>query len=146
MRETMERTATLDVQDVVETLVHELVSVRRVVNDALINLPLLYPSGASVTVKVTLNGEMYRVSDAGFAFREIESIGAERSFSGVSAPIILANDLKRDSATIFADVDKESLFRAICDVGSASWQIADRIYAVSYTHLDVYKRQPWRKG
>jgi hypothetical protein len=125
----MEHVATLGLEEIVETMVHELVTVQRVVNDAFINLPFIYPSGASVTVKVTPHRGFYRVSDAGFAFREIEAIGAERSFPGVASPIITASDLKRDASVLFADVDKDCLFRAICDVGMASWQIADRIYA-----------------
>jgi hypothetical protein len=121
--------ATLGMDEVIETTVRELVSARRVAHEAFISLPLLYPSGTSVTVKVTPTPDGYRVSDGGFAYREIEAIGATRSFAGTVTQIAEANDLRRNSRTVFTEADAGSLFRAVCDVGAASWQITDRVYS-----------------
>ena len=122
-------TGTLGLDEVVETIVHELVSARRIAHEVFVNLPMLYPSGASVTVKITATLDGYRVSDGGFAYREIKSIGAERSFAATVTQIAETYDLSRTSRSVFADVQPNELFRAVCDVGAASWQIADRIDA-----------------
>jgi hypothetical protein len=69
-----------------------------------------------------------RVSDNGFAFRELESIGAERSFPLTAKSIADSNDLSVNRRVVFADVSEDQILRANCDVSMASWLIADRIY------------------
>jgi hypothetical protein len=129
MSAAMEANRVLGLDETVEMMVHELVSVQRIASDAVINMPLLYPSGASVTVRVTPAGDVYHISDGGFAYREVEAVGADRSFAQVASAIVTLNELKRNSRAIFTDADRPTLFRAICDVAAASWQVVDRIYS-----------------
>src|SRR3546814_11423671 len=49
-----------------------------------INMPLLYPDGSCVTLRIDRLSDRFRVSDNGFAYREIEDLGAERSFAGTA--------------------------------------------------------------
>ena len=59
----------------------DLLMVRHSGDSSFINLPIAYTSGTFVTVKIARVRDGVRVSDGGFAYRELESIGAERSFS-----------------------------------------------------------------
>jgi hypothetical protein len=107
-----------------------LVSVRHWGGSSFINLPLIYPSGSFVTVKLEQVGrEAIRVSDNGFAYRELESIGVQRSFAKTANSIAEAESLEVNKRAIFVDVPHAQLSRAICDVAIASWQVADRIFS-----------------
>lgn len=107
----------------------ELVSVRHLGGSSFINVPLLYPDGSFVTLKLDHAPHGIRVSDNGFAYRELEAIGAGRSWAKTAAPIAEAGNILVDKRTVFVDVKQEELVRAICDVALASWQIADKVYA-----------------
>jgi hypothetical protein len=62
----------------IRAAVSELVPAKRADDSVFVNLPLFFPSGAAATVKIEPVSGGYRVSDNGFAYRELESIGAER--------------------------------------------------------------------
>jgi hypothetical protein len=126
----MQKTLTLNFDALIESVARDLVSIQHVEQDAFIGLPLLYPSGSPVTIRIVrASDDNYQVSDNGFAYREIESVGAERSFPGTASQITDAYDLRRNSRAVFTYVGAGALLRAVCDVGASSWQIADRIYA-----------------
>jgi hypothetical protein len=112
-----------------EAAVAELVTTQHSGGSSFVNLPLLYPDGSFVTVKLDRSHTGVRVSDNGFAYRELEAIGASRSFAKTAAHVAEALDLQVDRRSVYADVPREQLVRAICDVSLASWQIADRVYA-----------------
>jgi hypothetical protein len=111
----------------VEATAGELVRLNQIGNSSYVNLPLLYPDGSSVTVKIDHVADGLRVSDNGFAYREIEGIGAENSFSKAAKKVAEELSVEADRRTIFADASAETLFRAICDVGAASWSVADSV-------------------
>lgn len=46
----------------------------------LVSVPLIYPSGTTVGVKITAGGGGYIVTDAGLGFREAEDLEAQRSY------------------------------------------------------------------
>jgi hypothetical protein len=117
------------VAEAAEAAAAELVYVRRHGGSSFINLPIIYPDGSFVTLKLDQSGSGIRVSDNGFAYRELEAIGAGRSFAKTASAIAEPLELLTDRRSVYADVSEEQLVRAICDVGLASWQIADRIYA-----------------
>ena len=54
----------------------KLVSCRNWGDASFISLPMVYPSGSFVTVRMTHISGGIRVSDSGFAYREAESFGA----------------------------------------------------------------------
>lgn len=117
------------VAEEVEAAVSELVSTWCSGGSSFVNLPLLYPDGSFVTVKLDRSPGGIRVSDNGFAYRELEAIGASRSFARTAATVAEALDLQIDRRSVYTEVPREQLVRAICDVSLASWQIADRVYA-----------------
>lgn len=94
-----------------------------------VNLPIVYPSGSFVTVRLNyIDNRGIRVSDSGFAFREIESFGAERSFSRTAKAFAEAMDVEVGRRSIYVDVfDPNEVQRAIFDVSSASKAVAERI-------------------
>lgn len=115
--------------EICEELVPSLISWKSWQDASFINLPLVYPSGSFVTVRLTYaEGGLIRVSDAGFAYREIESFGATRSFSRTAKTIAEACDVDVGRRSLFVDVSNPSeIQRAIFDVSSASKAVADRI-------------------
>ena len=115
--------------DAVEAAVRALLRVTHWGDASYVNLPILLPSGSSATVRVTQTATGFHVDDGGFAFREIESIGAERSFPKTAASVAEAEALSVNRRAVFVDVPIEGLERAICDVGMASRDIAERIFA-----------------
>lgn len=119
---------TSTVSDVADAAARQLVSVRHCGSSTFINLPLIYPSGSFVTVKLDRVYAGFRVSDNGFAYRELESVGAQRSFPRVAASAAEAELLECNRRAIFVEVsDASQVVRAITDVAMASWQVADRV-------------------
>ena len=105
-----------------------LVSARSFGETVYISLPLFFPSGTPVSVRVDRAPIGFRVSDNGFAYRELESVGAERSFWGMADAVIAEDGVERGKRSIFVEVFPEQLERAICDIGAIAWKVVDRIY------------------
>ena len=84
----------------------------------------LCPPKAAVTAYLSIfrfSGPVgFRVSDAGFTYRELEAIGAERSFPRVAKAAAERESVAKNRRVIFVDVSAEDLTRAICDVAAAS--------------------------
>lgn len=114
--------------DAVEAAVAELVRVTHWGDASFINLPLLFPSGTPVSVRVSMTEGGVRVDDGGFAYREIEHVGAERSFANAADRTISAEGLDRNRRVIFVEVPFDGLITAICDVGMASREVAERVF------------------
>ncbi|GGK53787.1 hypothetical protein [Salinarimonas ramus] len=106
-----------------------LVTVKNYGDASFISLPMVYPSGAFVTVRLGYAAGGIRVSDSGFAYREIESFGAMRSFANTARTIAEEHDVEAGRREVFVDVPVEHVERAIFDVSAASKAIADRIVA-----------------
>lgn len=112
-----------------ESAVKELVRVKHWGDSSFINLPLIYPDGSHVTVKLDpIPGGFIRVSDNGFGYRLLENIGAQRSFPRAARRAAEAEELCVNTRAIYADVPMRAVTRAICDVGVASWNVVDRVF------------------
>jgi hypothetical protein len=112
----------------VDRIVRDLVSVRHMGDGSFISLPLAYPSGSYVTVRIDRSKGGFRVSDNGFAFREAESLGAARGFSKTAETIAQYDAVSVGKRIIYVEgVSDAELVRAICDVGKASSRVADKI-------------------
>ncbi|NBC31446.1 MAG: hypothetical protein GVY13_02095 [Alphaproteobacteria bacterium] len=118
---------TFDFDRIVDSVVRDLVSVRHRAGSRWVTLPLLYPDGSSVTVRIEAAGEQIRVSDDGFAYRITESIGEECAFAAAAAQVARRWLVRCDQTIIYIDVPPDTLFRAICDVAIASWQVAENV-------------------
>lgn len=116
------------VTEAVEKAVFELVRAAHWGGFSNVNLPIFMPSGTAVTVRVTARDGGFKVDDGGFAFREIEAIGAERSFPRIAKKFADYEGLETDRRQVFTYACSADLTRAICDVGKASSAIADEIF------------------
>ncbi len=114
---------------VVASTIRELVSVRDVDDARFVSLPMLYPDGSNVTVRLTRaeTGGIC-VSDSGFAYHEAESIGAERSFSHLVKGIAEPFGVSSTTRSVFVNTNSENLYRSICDVAAVSWRVAAEIF------------------
>lgn len=112
----------------VEAAAEDLVRVRKWGDHVYVNLPLVFPGGSFATVRVSSAPGGYRIDDGGFAYRELESIGAERSFRRTAGKIAERDQLEVNRRVIFCTADEGDLQRAICDVASASHAVAEQVY------------------
>lgn len=112
----------------VEAAARGLVRTRRWGETVYVSLPLIFPGGSMATVRVTPAPDGFRIDDGGFAYRELEAVGAERSFPKTAAKIVEREDLELNRRAIFITVDEEGLSRAICDVAMASHAVAEQVF------------------
>ncbi len=113
--------------DITKAIVPTLVSFKAWGDASFINMPMAYPSGAFVTVRLTHRPGGVKVSDSGFAFREIESFGAGRSFAKTAQTAAEEFEVKVGKRSVYVDVQEHEVERAILDVSAASHAIASRI-------------------
>jgi hypothetical protein len=118
-----------EVERIVEETAQELVRLRRVNDSSFLNLPMLYPDGSNVTVKIDQVAGGLRVSDNGFAFREAEDSNAVRSFGQTKKSVAEEFGVQVGGKAFFVDTERAGLIEAVCDVAAASWQIVARIYS-----------------
>jgi hypothetical protein len=117
-----------EVEVAVRTVACDLVRLQRASGTSFVNLPLLYPDGSAVTVKIDSVAGGMRVSDAGFAYREAEDSGIDRrSFVRTAKRIAEEFAVDLNQTIIYVDTPTDALYGAICDVAAASWQTASRI-------------------
>lgn len=115
------------ISDIAATIAPRLVSVKSWGDASFLSLPLAYPSGSFVTVRLSSVSGGVRVSDSGFAYRELESFGVGRSFARTARTISERFDLTVGRRSIYVDVPDEHVERAILEVGAASRDVADQI-------------------
>ena len=96
---------------------------------AFVNLPIFMPNGAPATVRIRMVADGFEVDDAGYAYRELEAVGADRSFPRVAAKVAKAEELDTDRRRIFVTVPNAELTRAICDVGLASRNVVAEVFS-----------------
>lgn len=112
----------------VEKTVGNLVRAQQIRETFFINLPMVYPDGSFVTVRIDPVRSGAIVSDAGFAYREVEDIGASRSFTRTANRIAESFRVEVANKAICTTVGFDELERAICDVAGASWHVVSSIY------------------
>jgi hypothetical protein len=114
-------------ESAIERAIGQLVTVRHSSVGSYVNLPIFYPSGAAASVLVTAEGSDFRVSDAGFAYREVELVGGETAFSRRAKRLVDDLGLHVSSRIIWAHATGTELAGAIADVGSTSAKLAAEI-------------------
>jgi len=117
----------IPVSDIADAIAPRLVSVRSWGDASFLSLPMVYPSGSFVTVRLSYVSGAVRVSDSGFAYRELESFGVGGSFSRTARTISKRFDLSVGKRSIYVDVPNEYVERAILEVGATSRDVADQI-------------------
>ncbi len=116
--------AASDFRDVVESAASDLVRLRQAGEAIFLNLPMLYPDGSFVTVKIEMMEDSIKVSDAGFAYREVEDLDASKSFRRTAEKIADEAGVVVGDRSIFTETNAVQLERAIYDVASTSWRVA----------------------
>ncbi len=79
--------ADLDITDVIQRAVQRLVRVDHAPGAALVQTPLMYPSGSLVAVSVRVGPDGFSVTDSGVAWEEARQLKATRSFNA-HAPVV----------------------------------------------------------
>jgi hypothetical protein len=115
------------IDSAVRELARDLVRSERVDGVWYVNLPMSYPDGSFVTVRIAPASGGVRVSDAGFAYREADRLEAGSSFGHVAKNIASRFDASIADRSIFVVAEIDDLERAVMDVAAASWRIADKI-------------------
>lgn len=122
---TVSATDKSDVRTAIEMTVNGLVRSTKIGLSYYVNLPMIYPDGSFVTVRIDRSPRgAIRVSDAGFAFREADEMGYARSFTRTANAIAETVGVKVEDKTIVSEATILSLDRAICDVAETSWRVA----------------------
>jgi hypothetical protein len=158
MLRTMKRTEVTAIAEAIQSLVsHEQVN-----GETYITLPLLYPSGTSVVVRVRVDGDSYFVSDMGMGWSEVEMMGgSQHLYNGIGKKIADASGVGFDTHAFFVlQIRNEQLVGAVITIGNCSLEAAmqsafsiaerrereenDRLYARLVTlyrprHIDVAK-------
>lgn len=116
-------------ETIADDITRRIVSVQNWGDASFINLPMIYPSGAFVTVRLSLIEGGLRVSDSGFAYREADSFGAGRSFRKTAQGVADDLGVKVGKTSIFVDAFRHEIERAVLDVSAASFTVAERIVA-----------------
>ncbi len=109
----------------IEAAMRRLTSGVRHSEGTYITLPVLYPSGAKVVVRVseqrTENQTKFFVTDFGLGFQEAELMGIDRGFSRVARIVAERSGVGFDEHAFFAvQVDLERLPGAISTIASCS--------------------------
>lgn len=115
------------IQELAETIAPRLVSAKHWSDATFISMPMLYPSGAFVTLCLSHTKSGVRVSDSGFAYREADSFGMGRSFARTARACAEFYNVCAENRSIFVDVRPHEVERAILDVSAASHATAERI-------------------
>lgn len=118
---------TRSIQELTDSLIQRMVAVRHWHDASFINLPMVYPSGSFVTVRLTQAAGGVKVSDAGFAYQEADMLGAGRAFVNTAKAVACHYDVQVGSRSIFVDVKPDEVERAIFDVSAASHLVAELI-------------------
>jgi hypothetical protein len=112
-----------------EAAASELLRVSHRGQTSFVKLPLYYPDGSPVTVRLDAVKSGVRVSDNGFAHQRLEAVGAERSWGKTASALAGQFAFEAAGHAIFADVPSSELAPAIADVACASWTVVDKVFA-----------------
>ena len=105
--------------------VRHLVAAKHYAAGTIVTMPVIYPSGSSVALDVTMQGERCFVSDMGNAFDEAEMMGTSRYFKSEATRIAESYQIKFDGRIIFVeDVPFDRVGGAMVIVANASAEAA----------------------
>lgn len=108
-------------RDVVNGLAQDLVQVNYEHASAYINLPLLYPSGSHVTVRINqLNDECFSVSDAGIGFDEADLACIGDQFNQIAPSIATAAGVHFERQTFSLETSREQLASTVSIIATCS--------------------------
>ncbi|RXT52719.1 hypothetical protein B6S44_18385 [Bosea sp. Tri-44] len=121
----------------VEAAIQRMVSAEHFRAGSLVSMPVLYPSGASVVIEVTLQQGRCFVSDRGGGHQEAEMMGVQRGYAKEAERIAAESGIRFDGRDMFvAEVDIERLPGAMEVVANSS-QLAVSLCALRASERDA---------
>jgi len=109
------------VTDAVDAAMREIVSAAHRPEGSYVRLPLLYPSGSEVVVRVSGGPDTFFVTDFGMGYTEAELMGAERIYVRQAKEISQAAGVGFDEHAFFAvEVARDRLPGGIITIGNCS--------------------------
>lgn len=121
----MMNTKTHSYSTLLDTAVRDLVSTRHALAGSLVTMPIIYPSGATVVLEVSIHGETCFVSDMGAASEEAEMMGTSRYFKSEATRIAESYGIRFDGRLMFvAEVPVDCIQGAMVIVSNASGDAA----------------------
>lgn len=116
----------VSLSDLTESVARQLVNVRHDAGGAYFRVPLLYPSGSSVVIRVEQAGSNFLVSDFGLGQEEAEMLGGGNIFSRHASDIAAAAGVDFDSSAFFVmRVSSKQLAGAIATIANCSKEAVD---------------------
>jgi hypothetical protein len=110
---------------ILDKVVRSLVSARHALAGSLVTMPVIYPSGASVVLEVSISGDSCFVSDMGAAQEEADMMGTGRYFKAEAARIAESYGIRFDGHLMFvAEVPVDHVRGAMIVVANASGEAA----------------------
>lgn len=110
---------------IAELVARELATSEGGATSAFVNTPLLYPSGASVVVRLDMVGATFFVTDFGMGFQEAEMMGAPRTYRHHAPVIARRSGIAFDHQAFFvAEATREQLVGAVTAVANCSQEAA----------------------
>lgn len=107
--------------EVVSNVVHSLVSARHESGGSFISMPVLYPSGSMVMVRIELHQEgRFLVSDMGLGFQEADLLGAGKIFTRSAATVAIRAGIHFDRQVFSLGVRQEQLVAAATVIAGCS--------------------------
>lgn len=105
----------------VDRIASELVRAKRLARGTVVTTPVLFPSGAHVSILVSFNGDRCLVSDDGAAYSEADMMGASEIFRRAARNIAEDAGLRFNNFEIFeADARIENLPGVIAIIADAA--------------------------
>lgn len=92
-----------------------------------VSMPMFYPNGTQIAVKVEPCKSGFRVSDGGRTYRELEQVGAERFFARRAASVAEQMDGFIYNRAICADVGEDELAATIAEIAEAISVVATKV-------------------
>jgi hypothetical protein len=110
-----------------------LITVDHFAAGSMVSMPLLYPSGSTVVLEITRQGDRCLVSDRGGALQEAELSGATRYFKKEAVRVAAAAGIRFDGRDMFvAEVPLDALEGAMMVVANCSQEaVTFAIYSMS---------------
>lgn len=115
------------VSDAVQAAISRLMQTRSWGDSTFVTMPLFYPNGTPVTVKVEPAPTGFRVSDGGLTFREFEQVGAESYYGRNASNFAREIEGFVHNRSLCLDVEQEELTAAIADVADAVARMANKV-------------------
>lgn len=90
------------IHDRIRQALNRISNIREMDGRLVVDVPVMYPSGATATIEINCNGDSYWVSDMGLGRLETELVAAEDYYARVAGKVAEAFGVKFDGNAIFA--------------------------------------------